>query len=211
MQRLNSRGRIVYSSIGAFISWVAVILQLYLFLSNRTLPLSDALLQFFSYFTILTTIIIAFTFTVLLLKNQSALKSFLSQNSVLTATAVYIVVVGIVYNLVLRRLWAPEGWQRLADELLHLIVPVYYAVYWVIFVSKKDLQWKDAVLWLVYPLVYLIFILGSGYFSGFYPYPFVNVTSLGYETVFYNSAIIMVLFLFLSLLLIGAGRMSKKE
>ncbi|MFZ5976285.1 MULTISPECIES: Pr6Pr family membrane protein [unclassified Hydrotalea] len=33
--------------------------------------------------------------------------------------------------------------------------------------------------WLIYPLLYLVYILIRGSFSGFYPYPFVNVLQIG--------------------------------
>jgi hypothetical protein len=211
MQRLNSRSRIIYTTVGAFLGWFAVIAQLYLILENRAQSIHYAIAQFLSYFTILTNIIVAFVFTVLIIKNQSVLKTFVSRSSTLTATAVYIFVVGLIYNFVLRQLWVPEGLQRLVDELLHLIMPILYLIYWFLFVPKKDLQWKDAVIWLVYPFIYLIFILIHGKLTNFYPYPFVNVTNLGYSEVLYNSGVIMTLFIFISLLFIGIGRISKKE
>ena len=211
MQRLNSRPRIIYTTIGAFIAWFGVIGQLYLILLNRVHPVANTLLQFFSYFTILTNIIVAFTFSMLVLKSQSSLKSFLSKPATLTATGVYVFVVGLIYNFVLRQLWAPHGLQRMVDELLHLVVPILYIVYWFLFVPKKELQWKDAVVWLVYPAVYLILVLSHGYFTGFYPYPFINVIQLGYQQVLFNSAMVMVLFIFLSLLFIAIGRFSRKE
>ncbi len=188
MQRLNSRSRVIYSTITAFLAWFGVIGQLYLILMNRVLPVLNTLLQFFSYFTILTNLLVAITLTVLVLKSQSALKSYLSRSATLTAICVYIFVVGLIYNFVLRQLWAPHGLQRLVDELLHLIIPVLFIIYWFLFVSKKELQWKDAVVWLIYPFMYLLIILLHGNFTDFYPYPFVNVSQLGYSQVFYNSA-----------------------
>ena len=46
-----------------------------------------------------------------------------------------------------------------------------------------DLRWKDAVAWLAYPGVYLVYILARGAVSGLYPYPFVDVNVLGYAGV----------------------------
>src|ERR1700755_1125012 len=87
MQRLNSRPRIIYSTIGAFLGWFAVIAQLYLVLEKGAQSIHNAVIQFLSYFTILTNIIVAFIFTVLILKSQSNLKSFISRSSTLTAAA----------------------------------------------------------------------------------------------------------------------------
>lgn len=211
MERLNSRSRVIFTTISAFLGWFAVVAQLYLILKNKDVAVTDSLLQFFSYFTILTNILVAFTFTILVTKQQSSLKSFLSQPQTLTAIGVYIFVVGLIYNFVLRQLWAPSGLQRIVDELLHLFIPLLYLIYWFLFVPKKGLQWKDSVVWLIYPLAYLLLILTHGHFTGFYPYPFVNVPELGYEQVLYNSGVIMMLFILLSLGFIGIGRLTGKK
>lgn len=71
----------------------------------------------------------------------------------LTAILVYIMTVGLTYNTVLRSLWKPQGLQLLADNLLHSIIPFLYLVFWIFFVKKQSLQWKDVFSWLVYPLV----------------------------------------------------------
>jgi hypothetical protein len=64
---------------------------------------------------------------------------------------VYIAIVGIVYSLLLRHIWNPQGWQIVADVLLHDLIPLLYVAYWVIFVRKSSLLWKHAVWWLAYP------------------------------------------------------------
>jgi hypothetical protein len=50
-----------------------------------------------------------------------------------------------VYNIILRNLWQPQGSQKIADELLHVAVPLLYVLYWLIFAKKNPLQWMDAV------------------------------------------------------------------
>jgi hypothetical protein len=85
----------------ATIAWLAVILQLYLQIVNRTTAVSEALIRFFSYFTILTNIIVAVCFTALALQKGKAFNIFNNPGR-LTAVTVYILIVGLVYNLVLR-------------------------------------------------------------------------------------------------------------
>ena len=58
----------LYIAIGTIIGWFAILLQLYLIIENRVLSLPGTIVQFFSYFTILTNILVALYFTVLLLK-----------------------------------------------------------------------------------------------------------------------------------------------
>lgn len=196
---------------GAVLGWLAVSLQLVLIIQNRVAGLAETIVRFFSFFTILTNILVAAAFTMLwLYRRKLQLPAILAAGRQ-TALLVYILVVGIIYNAVLRFLWAPAGLQQIVDEILHLIVPLLYFIYWLLFVNKQSLQWRDAFSWLTYPFVYLVFILIRGHFASpaYYPYPFVDVSKLGYEQVFVNSLGILLLFLLLSFIFIAAGRFRK--
>ena len=83
-----------------------------------------------------------------------------------------------MYNLVLRFLWDPQGWQLVADELLHTVIPLLFLLYWFLFVKRRNLYWKDAFLWLIYPFVYLLYVFFRGAITGLYPYPFIDVPAL---------------------------------
>jgi hypothetical protein len=197
-----------YAVIAALITWFAVIAQLVLIIQNRVVSLPETLLRFFSFFTILTNIIVAVCFTA----EAGAGSSFWKKVSTQTAVAVYIMVVGIVYNVVLRQLWMPQGMQRIVDELLHLVVPLLFLFFWIMFVTKEKLSWKKSITWLLYPFIYLVFILIAGSISDYYPYPFVDVATHGYEKVLINCVFVLLLFVMLSLVFIGLSRyLSQKK
>jgi hypothetical protein len=196
------------ASAGALLGWSAVVLQFYLILTNRKAPVAETIIRFFSFFTILTNILAATSFTLLATARQR--EQFLTRPPQLSAITVYIFVVGLVYNVVLRFIWNPAGLQRLVDELLHVVIPLLFLIYWLLFVDKKALKWTDAFVWLLYPLVYLGFVLTRGATSGFYPYPFIDVVQLGSGTVFRNCVLLFIVFLVLSLLLIGGARLMKR-
>ena len=59
--------------------------------------------------------------------------------------------------------------------------------------------------WLLYPLIYVIFVLTRGSFSGFYPYPFIDLSKLSILQVFINSAGIAVAVIVVSITLIFFG------
>jgi len=185
----------------------AILLQLYLIIENRRLSVPGTIVQFFSYFTILTNIIVALYFTLVLLKRRTQKDDWLTKPKTQTAILVYIVIVGIVYNLVLRFLWDPRGLQLVADELLHTVIPLLFLLYWFLFVN---LQWKDAFAWLLYPLIYLVHVLSRGALISLYPYPFIDVPTLGYNKVILNCGILFISFFLLSLLFIAIGRKSKR-
>lgn len=193
--------------IGTVGGWFALIAQFYLSLQNALVPVDESIIRYFSFFTVLTNILVAICFTALLFKKEGS--SFFTKPSTLSAAAVYITVVAIIYNVILRFTWEPKGLQWVVDELLHAIVPLLFVLYWLIFVSKDTLKWRDTFSWLIYPFIYLMYILFRGSVSGFYPYPFVDVVKYGYETVFVNCFYVMLVFLVLSFLSVWIGGRTK--
>jgi hypothetical protein len=197
----------IYAAVGALLGWFALALQLYLMLVQSPAPERlGTVITFFSFFTILTNILTALVFTAVAFQPKDGWGKWLCGPSVQAATAVYIAIVGMVYQLLLRQLWNPQGAQWVADVLLHSIVPVGYVVYWLLFAPRTGLGWKDSITWLVYPGVYLVYTLARGAVSGLYPYPFVNVNVLGYGGVLARSAGFLLVFLGTGLLVVAIGR-----
>jgi len=187
----------------ALTAWVAVGMQFYI-----TVTSIANFVFFISFFTVLTNILVAVSFTAQLLLNNN-LARFFSKPSIATAITVYITVVGLVYNTVLRKLWHPEGLQLIADNLLHVIVPLLCLVYWFVFVPKRRLQLKSAFIWLIYPAIYLAYSLFRGAITNVYPYPFIDVATIGYNQMFINSGVMLVVFLVLGLLFTALPKLFK--
>jgi hypothetical protein len=194
-----------FAALGAALGWLAVMLQLYLIIENRTTSLPETITRFFSFFTILTNILVAICFTTVAIASGKA-EHFFSKPATLSATTVYILVVGLVYNTVLRFLWNPQGLQRIVDELLHSLIPLLFLLFWLVFVPKAGLHWKGIFAWLLYPLFYLGFVLLRGAASNFYPYPFIDVSQIGYEKAVVNSVALCGVFLALSALLVALAK-----
>ncbi len=199
----------VYMAAIALAGGAALLLQFPLSIAaSRTngISLAGAIITYFSFFTILTNILVVVSLVCpLWIANSSAGRLF-SRPEVITGIAIYIATVGSVYSLLLRQLWAPEGLQKIADVVLHDLVPVLYAVYWLIFVPKRTLRWKNILSWLAYPLAYLAFVLFRGAMSGRYPYHFIDVGALGYPRVFLNAALLLAAFLVVGVIVVAVGR-----
>ena len=90
----------LYEFVTALLGWFALIAQFILLIENRTTSLSETIIRFFSFFTILTNILVALGFSFLLLNGNSKWRRFFSSVSSQTAMTVYIIVVGAVYNIV---------------------------------------------------------------------------------------------------------------
>jgi len=115
---------------------------------------------------------------------------------------VYIFIVGLLNHLLLSRLSNLTGLSLLCDRLLHYVMPVVYVVYWIIFAPKQPIAYRDVWLWLIFPLVYVIYCMIRGSFTDLYPYPFLDAAKLGYPAVFKMMGIITAAYGVTSLLLV---------
>lgn len=190
----------------AIIVWFAVLAQFYLIIENRIAPVTETIIRFFSFFTILTNILVAVYFTIKALGRDQ-----LDKAGLLTAITVYITIVGLVYQVLLRHIWQPTGLQMVVDELLHSVNPLLVISYWYLFEKKFFVHYKEVFKWMIYPVVYLVYILTRGSFSGFYPYPFINVSEIGISQTLLNGLFLLLFFYAVSVLFIFIGRMLSKR
>ncbi|BBH35166.1 hypothetical protein SAMN04488697_1068 [Pseudomonas sp. 43mfcvi1.1] len=196
-------------AVAAVLGWTGLSIQLYLILLGRwelDASLLGGLVNFFSFFTVLTNTLVAVVLTWELNPRQSPARRWFLWPSVRSGIAVSIALVSLAYNLLLRHLWQPEGWQFVADELLHDVMPLLYIVYWWLYVPKGTLRLGHIGLWMIYPLVYFAYVLLRGDLLAAYPYPFIDVANLGYPQVFINAGGILAGFVGIALAVVGVDR-----
>ncbi|GGD23920.1 hypothetical protein GCM10011343_12650 [Flavobacterium orientale] len=184
------------------LGWFAISTQYVLIIQNSATDTIETTIRFFSFFTILSNILVTLSFTFFYF-NQ---KNFFTRYATQTALVVYISIVAIVYNLVLRFIWEPQGLQKVTDELLHVIVPILYVFYWIKFTDVIQLYYKYIFKILFFPAAYLVLILIRGHFSNYYPYPFIDVFKIGYNQVVVNSCIVLLAFVVVSLIAVRFSR-----
>jgi hypothetical protein len=165
-----------------------------------------AAIRFLSYFTDLSNVLVALAMTLPWLAPNTGLGRFFTRLSVRTAILAYIIIVAVIYHYLLAKLWNPQGWQLVADTIEHVVAPALYVVDWALFVPKGTLRVKSAFVSLVFPLGYAAYSLVHGAATGFYPYPFIDVSHLGYDKVLTNMAMLILVFGGLGLLLIALDR-----
>ena len=210
---MQNKLRLAYITLNALMLWFALGLQFYIstnayMATGRTF--AGAIIQIISFYTIQTNLLIAVGLTAILLKPASAWGRFFSRTSVLTSIAVYIIIVGLIYNVILKSLVQLEGLFKLTDFLLHTVSPIVYLIFWLLFVPKENIKWNQILPWAIFPLLYLVYSLIRGAISGDYPYPFINAAKLGYGQVAVNSVGVLVVFLVLSGVFIGISRVVRK-
>jgi len=197
-----------FATATCIIAWAGTILQYYLVLRNAPANNQTTLVAtsvFLGYFTVLTNLLVAICLTFYLF-SQGRWHRFFSRFSVQTAITVYIFIVGLGYNLLLRHLYHMKGLQSVANEIQHVIVPVLFTLYWIICVTKQRIHWNNMIPWMIYPFLYLVMALIRGSMDGFYPYPFLNASELGYNTVLMNSVGLFLIFIVISSLFIFISR-----
>jgi hypothetical protein len=197
----RSTAKSLCASIVAFLAWFALAFQLYL--------TQGSIANYFSYFTILSNLLVAvgLTFSVFLPTTKTG--KFFSSLSVQAAIALYILIVGLVYNVILRGIWTPKGWQLVVDNLLHVLNPILYIMYWLRYAKKEKLNWKDGIYWTIFPFLYLIYSLVRGSVTNWYPYPFLNVAEFGFNRVMVNVCVMTILFFVAGLGLIAVNNKLK--
>lgn len=183
-----------------------IALQLSVDLVKHQSDIISELIQYISYFTILTNALVGLYFFVAALFSKTKFGVFMHKATTATAITVYISVVGLIFNLVLRRIYHPTGIAIITNEIMHVIIPVGFFIYWLVQTPKANLKIQDTYYWLQYPSFYLIYILARGFFTHKYPYPFVNVDTIGLQKVLVNSFMIAGLFFLLSILFIWIGK-----
>lgn len=201
--------KVVFTAGMATGAWFALILQYVLGLQHTQLTVLDYSVHFFSYFTILTNLLVASCCTSIVFFSKTPLGNFFSQPATVTAITLYILIVGTIYNGLLRYLVHPQGLMWMVDELLHVVTPLGFLAYWWLFTDKTGLKWRSVFHWLIFPFLYLLYTLWHGALSGFYPYPFVNVSELGLQRVFINSISVTFGFMGTGLSLVGIARWQK--
>lgn len=180
-------------------------------LNSDAAPVSQLAVRFFSYFTILTNILVAIYATNLLLDTSPQGKGFFSRRDTQTAVTLYIFIVGLIYNLLLRHLWTQGGLQAILNDVLHTVIPLAVIFYWWVWVDASGLRYKDVLKWLAYPVVYCLYTVAHGHYGNWYPYPFINVSKLGYPQAVVNALFILLAFYLFGCLLILLGKIKTRK
>ena len=198
----------------AAVTLVAVGAQLIVHVQNQ-FPLGN----FFSYFTNLSNLFAAIVFiigAVYLLQRRDPTPA---DDLVRGASVVAMAIVGIVFSVLLQDtdLGKLLPW---VNAIVHYIMPVVVVADWFYQPPKSRVRLRQALYWLIYPLLYLVYTLIRGAATGFYPYPFLNPnpapdpahpTAGSYGAVALYSVAIFVAFLVVGALLVWLGNTLKRN
>ena len=195
-----------YARIAAVIAWFALLLQLWLSIEMARANgdgVWHGVWMYVAFFTILTNLLAAAALTAAALRKATG---FLVSPGAVTGIAASIILVSISYNLLLRNTWDPQGWQLVADLILHDFTPLLFVGWWWLVASAQPLRYAEILPWCGYPIAYFVYAMARGAVTGFYPYPFIHVAALGLGQVVVNALVILLGFVVIAALLIAVSR-----
>ena len=147
--------------------------------------------NFFSFFTIQSNIIgVAALFALVLVPRTHRSPLFDGARS---AAVLYMAITGVVFALLLSGL--QEDLQTTipwVDFVVHKLMPVVLVADWLVDPPRHRLPRWTVLAWLSYPLAWFGYTLVRGEAVDWYPYPFVDVSRIGYDGVLGRSIVLVI-------------------
>lgn len=132
--------------------------------------------EYFAYFTIQTAMI---NIVVLVVGGILAFRTPIDPPlyaAVRASVFAYAVVTGVVFNVLLRGIPNDDGYIAPVwpNENLHVWIPIYVALDWLLNPTRARLQWRTMALAVSFPLIWVGVTMVRGAIEGWYPYPFLE-------------------------------------
>ena len=182
----------------AAVALVAIVWQLALIVNGAAVlnessrpDLAVRLARFVSYFTVLSNLLVLGCSVVLA---RDPAHDGLRWRVVRMATMVGITVTAVVHWFFLRPILHLTGSSYVVDKLLHVVVPLLAVAVWVAAGPRGQAARPQVLGALLWPLAWGAFTVVRGSITGWWPYPFMDVGSLGWARVLLNLAGVAVLF-----------------
>lgn len=183
----KSNFTIFYRIVAATAIFAAIMTQ---FNNSLSEPTEFNAINFFSFFTIQSKIIIAVVFLIsvyfLIMQRSSKKLEFIRGASIL-----FMVITGIIYFLLLRNVDVQISTPWI-NNVLHYIIPTVALLDWLLNPPARKIKFKHALLWLLFPFVYLLYQPIRGSLIGWYPYPFLSDNDHSYTQIALTCAVVFI-------------------
>jgi hypothetical protein len=167
--------------------------------ANETGPIGTRLVRLFSFFTIQSNLFVLGTSIALFLsiRRDGRLWRVLRLDALLG-----IIITGLVYETILAPLVHLEGWALVATIGFHYISPWATLIGWLVFGPRPRMGWGVLVAAFIWPLLWLVYTFVHGAVTGWYPYPFLDVTTIGLADSIRNSAVVLAIGIVIAIILV---------
>jgi hypothetical protein len=164
------------------------------------------LVNYFSYFTILSNLIGATLLLIGVARSRSPRSARIDR--LRGGAVVYLTVTFIVFALLLADTDVDLAipW---VNSVLHEIIPIVVLIDWLIDPPTVRLTNRQGVLWLGFPAAWIAYVLIRGALIDRYPYPFLDPANGGYGTVAIYCAMILVLMVAMCVAVVAVGNWAR--
>ncbi|MDP2014009.1 MAG: Pr6Pr family membrane protein [Actinomycetota bacterium] len=140
-------------------------------------------IDYFSYFTIWSNIVVVIVATLLWINplRRSGVFRVLRMDSLIMIT-----VTGLIFAIVLAPEVQLEGWRYVSNTLEHYITPVLTVLVFLLIGPRGLFRLATVFLALIIPFIWVTYTLVRGAIIDSYPYGFIDVGAHGYGTVTIN-------------------------
>ncbi len=173
--------------------------------NRRGLPLLNAFIFNFAYFTVLANFLAALVYAGSVWRDVRWL-GFFRRASTAGFTVAALLLVMVVATFILRRAEYPPEYFHWVEYTLHYVCPPMFLVWWGMFVADGSLRARLIPLWIAPMAAYLALIFLRGQIVSVYPYPFLNAAQLGWGRVLYYLGMMTVIYLALCAVTLTADR-----
>lgn len=205
-----------YRIILGLFAWSVLILMFVRTALDQVDALSGFLagIKSYRYYTMQTNLLatIWLTLAVIFHFNSNRLKKV--EGALKGAITIYILITFLGYAIMLSSLYNPTTPYGIFTNLvIHYLVPIAFVIDWVFTIKKVKYRWVNLVLWIIYPILYIVLSILHGKFLGSYLYPFLNIDTMGLGYYFLALGILVIVFLALgsSLILINKAVIRRTE
>jgi len=182
-------------------------------LFNSNGALLSRLVDHFSYFTVLSTVVVAVAMTILAIApNRGRIFWVFRLDSVLMLS-----VTALLYWYMLAASYNPQGLDRISNLFDHTLTPIVTVVVWLLVGPRNWIRWWTVAAAMIFPVVWAAYTLIHGSLVDAYPYEFISVpkygmpavlTTIGFSVVF--GIVLLLIYWGLDVVLSGRARASQR-
>ena len=163
-------------------------------------------LALFRYYTLQSNLLVLIVFTLYLSNTKKELI-----NKAIGGVSIYITITFIVFAIMLSSTYHPTGWNQVSNIISHYIVPIIVLLHLGLNISDYTFVYRDSLYWIIYPSLYIVFIIIYGTSTNDYLYPFFQVDIIGFWGLVITIIILILFFLVLSFLLVKIVSFTKRN
>jgi hypothetical protein len=126
------------------------------------------------------------------------------------ATALYLLITGVVYAVLLANIDVMLS-DRWINDVLHRVLPIVLVADWLLAPARLEIGARLIGGWLIYPAVYGVYSLVRGPIVHWYPYPFLDPRGQGYPSLLLGLVILAAVFALLAAAVLLAGRLAARR